>query len=135
MIWHNHIISCFYSLETINEWNEFLHRHSEAWFSSRWQIQNILLRKSCCTINLTSSMNRWKTWGLNCCLPEKTLREISQWKLPNSKVWFLERSLNSRQKQWESVAMTAERLMINFIAQMSGTPSGALTPLTFSLIF
>ena len=66
---------------------------------------------------------------------ERDLTEISQWKLPNAKVWFLERSLNSRQKQWESVAMTAERLMINFIAQMSGTPSGALTPLTFSLIF
>ena len=65
----------------------------------------------------------------------RDLREISQLKLPIAKVWFLERSLNSRQKQWESVATAAERLMINFIAQMSGTPSGALTPLTYSLIF
>ena len=66
---------------------------------------------------------------------EGDLTEISQWKLPNAEVWFLERSLNSRQKQWESVALTAERLMINFIVQMSEAPSGALTPLTNSLIF
>ena len=43
---------------------------------------------------------------------EGDLTEISQWKLPNAEVWFLERSLNSRQKQWESVATTAEILMI-----------------------
>ena len=59
---------------------------------------------------------------------ERDLTEISQWKLPNAKVWFLERSLNSRQKQWESVATAAERLMIQLYYSDVRNPQWSIDP-------
>ena len=59
---------------------------------------------------------------------ERDLTEISQWKLPNAKVWFLERSLNSRQKQWESVATAAERLMIQLYNSDVRNPQWSIDP-------